>query len=243
MTAADYVTTLHRLAAEHQVSLIIPTVAEELQIVAPHADGPVAIVVGSVASAALAHDKWWTARTLESHDVAVPRYVRPSPGTAAEDLGNLLGWPFVTKPRVGRGGRGVRVHRAADVGDRRFPAEPPLIAQEFAPGAEYVVNVYRPWRRGRVTAVVLRKTDRTHGEIGNALTVERVDAPDVAALAVDAVTALDLCGPADLDIRRRLDGQALVLEVNARFGAHSAAAPEVLQGLLDEHDLRELVTA
>jgi carbamoylphosphate synthase large subunit len=43
-----------------------------------------------------------------------------------------------------------------------------------------------------------------------------------------------LQGPADVDIRCGADGVPAVLEINARFGANSAYAPEIVDALLDE---------
>ena len=57
---------------------------------------------------------------------------------------------------------------------------------------------------------------------------------DVVATAVAAVEALDLVGPVDLDIRRDDAGRPVVLEVNARFGANSAGAPDLLGAALGE---------
>jgi D-alanine-D-alanine ligase-like ATP-grasp enzyme len=62
--------------------------------------------------------------------------------------------------------------------------------------------------------------------------VQRVDAPDVAELAITAGRALGLSGPLDIDIRRRADNVPVVLEINARFGIHIAQAPEVLDAAL-----------
>jgi hypothetical protein len=86
-------------------------------------------------------------------------------------------------------------------------------------------------------AVVLEKLALRGGQVGNALAVRRVDDPDIGALAVAAGRALGLSGPIDVDIRRRGDGMPVVLEVNARFGANSACAPEVLDALLAEQQL------
>ena len=47
--------------------------------------------------------------------------------------------------------------------------------------------------------------------------------------------ALGLHGPVDVDIRRRRDGQPVVLEVNARFGANIQHAPEVFERVVAEH--------
>jgi carbamoyl-phosphate synthase large subunit len=38
-----------------------------------------------------------------------------------------------------------------------------------------------------------------------------------------------------VDVRRRADGTPVILEINARFGANSHHAPEVLDALLAEH--------
>ena len=55
---------------------------------------------------------------------------------------------------------------------------------------------------------------------------------EIAALACAAAEALGLTGPVDMDIRRLADGTPVVLEINARFGANSAAAPALLSAVL-----------
>jgi carbamoyl-phosphate synthase large subunit len=86
--------------------------------------------------------------------------------------------------------------------------------------------------------VVLRKLARTHGAVGNGTAVERVlDAADAGAVALDAARAIGLRGPVDIDVRRLADGVPAVLEINARFGAHSAHAPELVDAVLAGHGL------
>jgi len=146
-----------------------------------------------------------------------------------------LGWPCLGKPRVGRGGRGVTVYHKQDweaitALDDRF------ILQEFAPGTDYAPNVYLDGT-GHAVVVVLEKTRLKEGIVGNALEVQRVDTPDVAALAVSAGRALGFRGPLDVDVRRRAAGLPVVLEINARFGANLAHAPEVLDAMLADNGL------
>ena len=62
-------------------------------------------------------------------------------------------------------------------------------------------------------------------------------AVDVGDIAWAAVTALGVTGPADVDVRRDDTGLPVVLEVNARFGAQSAAAPAVLSSVLRAHGM------
>jgi carbamoyl-phosphate synthase large subunit len=79
--------------------------------------------------------------------------------------------------------------------------------------------------------VVLRKVGLRDGETGNALGVVRVDLPAVRDIAIRAARALGLAGPVDVDVRLRRDGTPAVLEINARLGANSLSATEVLEAL------------
>jgi carbamoyl-phosphate synthase large subunit len=147
----------------------------------------------------------------------------------------MLGAPFILKPRVSRGGRGVRLIESADepwpTGDASW------IAQGFAPGTEYNPQVYRSPRTGESTVVNLQKTVLKQGRVGNAAEVVRLDAgsePEVEAIAARTAEVLGLVGPLDMDVRRDQDGRPLVLEVNSRFGANAAYAPELLDAVLAE---------
>jgi carbamoylphosphate synthase large subunit len=109
------------------------------------------------------------------------------------------------------------------------------ILQEFLPGTDYGPNLCVPREAGAaVVAVVLEKTLLKEGIVGNATEVRRAAAPDVMALASRAAHAMGFVGPLDVDIRRGRDGRPAVLEVNARFGANIAFAPEVLDAALAE---------
>jgi carbamoylphosphate synthase large subunit len=139
-----------------------------------------------------------------------------------------LGWPLISKPRIGRGGRGIAVHENASTLEGLNDEH---ILQEFIPSDEYAPNVYRSG--GKSLAIVLKKTSLKQGIVGNALSVERVYDPEIANLAINAAKAIGLTGPIDMDIRRRIDGPPVILDINARFGANIAFAPEVLDAVLE----------
>lgn len=223
---------LSRLAGQEKVDLLIPTVTEELPVVAAgwRQISPIPAMLSSYEAVFRANDKYLTAEWLAARNVGVPRYCLPSQVRAPEDVERFLGWPCLSKPRVGRGGRGIRVWQRED-----WPSIAALddhfILQEFISGTDYAPNVFIGRGKAEV-AVVLEKTKLKDGIVGNALEVRRVDAPDVAEIAVRAARAMGLVGPLDIDIRRRADGEPVVLEINARFGANIAFAPEILDAAL-----------
>lgn len=235
-TDPTFLGELTRLAVRQGVALIVPTVTEELPLLADAAAGSgelggVPVAVGSAVAVATAHDKWATFLRLWDTNVEVPRSCLG--GSTSRVLSGTTGAEFVSKPRVGRGARGVVVHRPGGV-PVRFGNDDSRIVQEYLPGQEYVVNLYLARLPEHDVVQVFEKTELRDGEVGNAVSVRAAQVPDVAVLARTAAAAIGLAGPADVDIRRRVDGRAAVLEVNARFGAHSARTPAVLDALLAE---------
>lgn len=212
-----------------EIDTFVPTVQDELPAVAA-ARGlfQAAVVVSSATGAALCQDKWLTAKALEARGLSVPITVT---GDKAP-----LDFPFIAKPRVSRGGRGVVVVESA----AQVPAtSADLVFQSFASGVEYCPQIYRSPLTGQVTVAVMEKTTMKEGNVGNADEVKVVSSletniSDVVALATAAVAQLDLLGPIDMDIRRTEDGTPVILEINARFGANSANTPEILDLLLED---------
>lgn len=221
------------LAIVEGARLVVPTVTEELPVVARlrralRARG-IALAVSDPPGIDVAGDKLLTAQVLSANGVRVPATF-PGP-TPHEALISALEFPLLSKPRFGRGGRGVLVHRCPEDMARARADE--VIWQQFLPGEEFDLNLFME-RGGLATAaVVLRKTGLKDGIVGNALGVERVNRPDLVALGLAAARALRLEGPLDLDIRLDTDGGPAVLEVNARLGANVLSAPEVLDALED----------
>lgn len=227
-----YPAALAALLAEEGAALLVPTVSEELPVVARHRSAVraagAALAMGAPGGVEVAGDKLRTAEALAARGVPVPRTL---PGGAPRGaVVATLGLPVLSKPRVGRGGRGVRVlGTAAEV--EAAPGDD-VVWQEFAPGEEFDVNLFLEPDGEARAAVVLRKTALRDGVTGNAAGVERVDAPAVREVAIRAARVLELAGPLDVDVRLRRDGAPAVLEINARLGANALAAPEVLEALL-----------
>jgi len=225
-----FLAALRRELDAHGADLLVSTVTEELPLVAREREAlraaGCAVFISSAEVAETANDKWLTVQALAQAGVGVPRSLS---GRERADLIDALGFPLLSKPRRGRGGRGVEIHE----GPGDLPAaSPDRIYQEFLAGEEYDVNLFAEPGGEPAALVVLRKTALREGRVGNAVGVERTHAPDVADLAAAASRALRLEGPIDIDVRRARDGRPLVLEVNARVGANVRSADEVLEVLL-----------
>lgn len=227
----SYVPFLEETVARRGVDLIVPTVQDELPSLA--AAAPILgcqVAIGSPGPVSLCHDKLLTMRFLGSRGVAVPStaVVRPS-GVSPTRVREC---PFVVKPRISRGSRGVVV---VDGPEQVPTRNDTYIAQDLAPGREYCPQVHRSAADGTTTVVVLRKPSLRPGHIGYREAVERVDLqgePQIAELAAEVAQALDLTGAMDMDVRLTRSGVPVVLEVNARLGAHSHHAPEMLERVL-----------
>ena len=232
-----YPDKLRTLIREHRIGWLFPTVAEELGIVAELAaefrTQGVVVFISAPAGVHICQDKWETAQALHACDIAVPK---SAVGREDDPAVRALGFPVVSRPRVGRGGRGVVVHDAAGIAPSL--AEP--IWQEFMSGIEYDVLLVRhpdvPHRI--IMCQVFEKTALKEGRVGNAIGIKALDttdpdAQDVAALAENAARALSLTGPLDMDIRRGVDGVPRLLEINARIGAHALQAPAVFDVLVE----------
>jgi carbamoylphosphate synthase large subunit len=230
-----FIDALYAIAKKARPVLIIPTVTEELPVLASdwrwNKDMP--LLLSTAEGIHIANDKYLTCKLLAERDISVPRFALPSKLRSPDELADQIGWPCITKPRTGRGGRGVAIREKGDFSIVRSLGDE-YIVQEFADGTDFAPNVYIGNDR-RGTVVVLEKMVLKEGRVGNALAVRRVIAPDVAALATEAALALDLRGPVDVDIRRLQDGTPVVLEINARFGANIRYAPEVLERVIAEY--------
>ena len=230
------ISRLAEIIREHHIDVLIPTVSDELPAVAAAAGAELVdctVMIGSPDAVSTAHDKWLTMQVLAEAGVPVPRSALPSSFDDLDAAFEALGRPLIAKPRIARGGRGVSV--VGNHADLDFSAlDDSWVLQEFASGEEFAPMVFNGNGENDL-AVVVRKTELKQGVVGNAVSTERVaadDAEDVQEIALAAVRAVGLEYQADLDIRRLSDGQAVVLEINARFGANSRQAPELLSTVL-----------
>jgi carbamoylphosphate synthase large subunit len=220
-----------RLIHREKPALFIPTVTEELPVCARLKASIVAsgckVFISQAQVADILNDKYLTSAKLRDECLAVPRTFLAGQFASATTAGDTLGYPFVAKPRHGRGGRGVAViHNAAQAGTER---RRDVVYQEFVEGKEFDANLFA-YPAGVVqSVVVLWKSKLKDGIVGNATAVEMVEHEEVAMLASDTVRKLKLEGPLDMDVRLDGKGSPKILEINGRVGANALTAKEMLE--------------
>ncbi|GGJ31388.1 hypothetical protein GCM10010052_30300 [Paenarthrobacter histidinolovorans] len=253
VNAPGYLWELRGLVAAHGLELVIPTVSEELVAASLAREGfapGVDVLIADPAPVSIANDKYLTMKCLDNAGVPVPDFGLPGDFSSVnEAMARMGGW-LVVKPRVSRGGRGVQVLERHTDGGRNAERvwrslDDSWLVQRFATGTEYAPVVYRGAAGDDDNlVVVLEKTELRHGSWGNAVSVKRLGPPaasDVARTAMAAAEALGLTNAVDIDIRRMADGQPVVLEINARFGANSAHAPELLLHAMRPYAARQVL--
>lgn len=224
-----FLKAISQIIASEGIDAIIPTVQEELPVFA-RAILPIPVLISSPDAVDTADDKWLTYHVLNRAGVATP--ISSTPESINTEILEIMGERVISKPRMGRGGRGVTVHENPHSWELAELPEGTII-QEFAGGVEYAPNVFIS--PNRTECVVLQKTELAHGIHGNAVSTEVVDDQEIADLAIKAAKTLGIFGPADVDIRRKDNGEPVVLEINARFGANSMKAPIILEAALESY--------
>lgn len=208
--APDFVDHLLALCRATGVDVLFPTVDVELVPVARRRDefAAIGVAVASPSLDTLEHtlDKYLLAQRCAGSEVPVPR---------TELLGVAYDWdyPVIVKPRSGSGSRGV--HLVEDeTALRALGTDERQIVQENLPGEEYSVDVIADLD-GRVLAAVPRS--RLRVDSGVAVAGRTVKDAELERTATAVAEQVGLTTVANVQLRRRADGTAALLEVNPRF--------------------------
>lgn len=150
-------------------------------------------------------------KTLELCEgiVPVPRFA------AFDDSFSDDGWPYplIVKPRWGSGSRGItKVETPQQL--QSLPRGSDLLVSEYLPGDEYSVDVLAT-KRGEVICAVPRA--RLKVDSGISVTGRTFREQNLESMAAGVVEQLGISHVANVQFRRRLNGQPALLEVNPRF--------------------------
>lgn len=235
----DFINALLEVADRRDVDVILPQVTRELLPLAENlprfeAQG-IAVAVAQRASIERANDKWTVLEAARACGVPYPESMLTYSEVELVQAVRAFGYParkVVVKPRLSNGLRGLRI-LSEDLWDvTRFLKEKPesleirldellailrngrwpeLIVQEFLPGAEYTVDVFR----GRYGAVAV---PRLREEIRSGITFQaRVELrADLEQFALQLAEELDLRYAFGFQFKLSEEGVPKLLECNPR---------------------------
>jgi len=232
----DYISQLLTLCKMNRVSLLIPTIPAELVRIAEYQnvfqDEGIEVFVSSRYACWICADKFVTAICLRSYNLPVPKSAISPVPLATEKLVESCGLPLVAKPRKKRTGQRAKVYLS--LADLQKETWENLVFQEFIPGREYSANLFVDphWPNEILANQVLLKKPNATLLSGRENQIRSAIAPDVARLAAQAAVALGLTGPLEMDIRRRQNGEPVILKIRACLGPHVLRATRALDALL-----------
>ena len=108
----NFLPVIGRLIESEGIDAILPTVQEELPVFA-HAVVHIPVLISSPDAVEVADDKWLTYHVLNRAGIPVPRSTTPT--SVDTEILEWLGGRVISKPRRGRGGRGVTGPREPEV--------------------------------------------------------------------------------------------------------------------------------
>ncbi len=210
--APEFSDCLLDYCSEHHITIAVPTVDCELAPLAAQRTrfeaAGIRLVLSPEPVLRTCYDKLALMQSLQGH-VGLGDFCRLD-----KDF-NLADWsyPFVVKPRIGSGSRGVRlVRRLSDLNG--VDTDGSYLVQEYLPGAEYSVDVYVAGD-GRVVASVIR--ERIKVDSGIAVISKTIIDDEISELAAQIAQRVGIRYVANVQFRRDRDGRPRLLEINPRF--------------------------
>jgi carbamoyl-phosphate synthase large subunit len=207
--AVDFSARIVELCAQWKIDVLIPTVDAELIPCAilkeQLAMAGTKVLVSDQLGLTKCLDKWLLASALAD--------VVPLPRTELASQADPSTWnlPFIAKPRVGSGGRGVvLIEKAADM--LPLLSRDDTLLQELLPGAEYSVDVLVDATHA-ISAVV---RERMRTDSGIAIVARVVRDIAIEQHAKRAAAHLGLTGIVNIQFKRDVHGDPKLLEINPR---------------------------
>lgn len=237
---SGFIKAVLEICEKEDVDVILPQVTSELNVFARFKETlklqGVRVAVSDTSSIEMANDKWVILGTANACGVPIPH----SKLTSSEDefvkAVLELGYPkckVVVKPRVSNGSRGLRILSSESWDVERFLKEKPdgteinlegllqilrngkwpdLIVQEYLPGEEYTVDVFRG---NRGTLAIPRLREEIRGGITFKAKVEL--RKDLIGFATKLSEALDLKYAFGFQFKTSSEGTPKLLECNPRI--------------------------
>ena len=207
----EYLDELRAICESEQVRLVVPTIDDELPILAGSRDTfseiGAFIACSPEPTNSLCNDKYEACRHLRDAGVAAARSYRPSNLPADAPL------PLFIKPRTGRGAVSAFAIRSRRELEFFLAYVEDPVVQELLEGPEFTIDVLCDFE-GRPLSIVPR--ERVVIRAGVTDRGRTVNDAALIALAQSACRAIQFHGAINIQCRMRA-GQPVIFEINPRF--------------------------
>jgi len=207
-----YIPIIESICDAEDVSLVIPTIDDELPIFgkarARFESVGIQVAISSEQTALICNDKYETFLYCRRNDIPVPET------SLGEDLNiRKIRYPVIVKPRFGRGSVNVFTVQTDEQLLMFTRYVPDSIVQDFVEGTEFTVDVLTSFS-GKVISVVPRERLVIRAGVSDKGITRKLK--EVMDFAANVAEKLQIVGPAN--IQCKWDGQRVTLiEINPRF--------------------------
>jgi carbamoyl-phosphate synthase large subunit len=207
-----YIPIIESICDVEDVSLIVPTIDDELPIFGRVKEQfnrlGIAVAISSEKTAITCNDKYETWLFCQAHGIAAPET-----RLASETKFDSLSFPLIVKPRLGRGSVNVFTVQNEEQLRLFLNYVPDAVVQDFVEGTEFTVDLLADFN-GRVISVVPRERLVIRAGVSDKGITRKNQM--VMDFAVRVAESLHLVGASN--IQCKWDGERVTLiEVNPRF--------------------------
>jgi carbamoyl-phosphate synthase large subunit len=229
-----YVTALRELCELHNVGVVLPLTDLDIEVLAQaRLDGHLPALVPAPEIARATYDKYETHLLLQRLGLPSPPTVLPG-----ADLDSFNDYPVMIKPRRGSGARSI--HLAKNPDQARFfidYVEEPVMVQRAMGGPELSIDCLGDMH-GRCLNAIPRTMLESRG--GESIKGTAVRDDELIELGRRVMEALDVRGPATIQVFRDPQIGVGITDVNTRFGG---AFPTPAYAALPGRTYPELIVA
>lgn len=207
-----YVPALAALAAEHDVSLIVPLADTDQLVLAEHREafGDALVLLPDPDVVERTTDKYLAHVFFEEHGIDSPSTWLP------DDVPADLEYPVLAKARYGFGSRNIfRAHDAEELAHflRYTPVEP--MVQRVCAGEEFSIDIFCDLEGRCLNAIPRTMIESAGGESIKGMTIKN---PELIEVGRRVAETLGVVGPATVQCFRTDPVRHEVTDVNLRFG-------------------------
>jgi carbamoyl-phosphate synthase large subunit len=206
-----YLTELLAICEAERIRLVVPTIDDELPIIA--AGRAQFAALGAITACSveptstLCNDKFATCRHLREAGVRAVQTWLPA------ELPSNLKFPLFIKPRGGRGAVGAFPLRSKRELDFFLGYVHDPVVQEYLDGPEFTIDVLCDFDGQPLSIVPRERVVIRSGVMDRGRTVKNAQLIELARLAC---LAIPFAGPLNIQCRMK-DGEPVIFEINPRF--------------------------